>query len=72
MFPLALKLFRRHLLLILTGGSVCCVLKRLSYGQVRSSIHCPNKRANVNALLPQFHNFMSVIREFAICVLDVI
>ena len=39
------------------------MLKRSSYGRVRSSIRCPNKRAIENALLPQFQNFISVIRE---------
>ena len=49
-----------------TGGNVCCVLKRSSDSQVRSSVRCPNERAIVNTLLPQLHNFISVIQEFAI------
>ena len=43
-----------------------CALKCSSYGWVRSSIRCPDKKEIVDALLPQFHNFISVIREFAI------
>ena len=66
MFPPAMKGFRRHLLPIPTRGNVCCVLKRSSDGRVRSSLHCPNKKATVNALLPQFPDFASVVREIAI------
>ena len=33
---------------------------------MRSSMRRPHKRVIVNALLPQFHNFISVIQEFAI------
>ena len=66
MFPLALKRFRWHLLTDPTGGNVCCVLKRSSHCRVRSSIRCPKKRAIVNALLSQFHDFVSVMPEFVI------
>ena len=37
-----------------------------SHGWVRPPVRGPNKRAIVDTLLPQFHNFVSVAREFAI------
>ena len=61
--PPAMKGFRRHLLPVPGGGEVCCVPKRSSYGWVRSPIRCPDKRAIMNALLSQFHNFVSVVRD---------
>ena len=47
-------------------SNVCCVLKRSSYGWVRSPSRCPGKRAILNAVLPQFPDFVSGVREFAI------
>ena len=65
-FPPAMKGFRRQMLPVPTGGNVCCVLKRSSDGLMRPAVRGPHKRAEVNTLLPQFSDFISVIRKFTI------
>ena len=43
-----------------------CILKRSSDSRVWSSVRRPHKRTVLNTLLPQFSDFVSVVREFAI------
>ena len=51
---------------VATGGDVCCVLKRSSYGRVRSPVRGPHLRAVVNIITPQFSEFISVMRQFTV------
>ena len=48
------------------GGDVCRVLKRPSDRRVRSSVRRPHKRTVLNTLLPQFSDFIPVMRKFTI------
>ena len=45
---------------------VCCVLQSSRDGTVWSPISCPNEGAIVNALVTQFRDFVSAVRQFAI------
>ena len=65
-FPPAMKRFRRQMLPVPAGGNVCCVLKRSSGNWARSPVSSPHKRAVMNTLLPQFSDFIPVLREFTI------
>ena len=49
-----------------TGGDVCRVLKRPSDGWMRPPVRGPHERAVVNILLPQFSDFIYVMRQFTI------
>ena len=49
-----------------TGGDVCCVLKRSSDGWMRLPVRSTHQRAVVNILLPQFSDFIPVMRKFRI------
>ena len=49
---------------ISAGGDVCRVLKRSSDGRMQPPVRYPHKRAVVNTLLPQFSDFISVMRQF--------
>ena len=51
---------------VATGGDVCGVLKRSSDGWMRPNVRGPNQWAVVNTLLPQFSEFISVMRQFTI------
>ena len=55
--------FCRQVLPVATRGDVSGILMRSSDGRVRPPICCPNKRAVVNKLLPQFAEFISVMRQ---------
>ena len=65
-FPPAMKGFRRQRLPVPAGGNVCSVLKRSSDGWMRRPVRGPNRRAVVKILLPQFSEFISVMRQFTI------
>ena len=68
MFPSALKRFRRHLLAILAGCDVCCILQCSSDGRVWSPICRPDKET-VNALTQVWH-CIAVVGQIAIKVCD--
>ena len=62
----SMKGLRRLMLPVATGGDVCCVLKRSSDGWMQPPVRSPHKRAVVNILLPQFSDFISVVRQLTI------
>ena len=61
-----MKGFRRQMLPVSAGGDVCRVLKRSTDGWMRPPVRGPHQRAVVNILLPQFSDFISVMRQFTI------
>ena len=48
------------------GGDVCCVLKRSSDRWVRSSVRRPHNKTVLNTMLPQFPDFVPVVRKFTV------
>ena len=65
-FPPAMNGIRQQMLPVSAGGDVCRVLKRSSDGWMRLPVHSPHQRAVVKILLPQFSDFISVMRKFTI------
>ena len=61
-----MKRLRLLMLPVATGGNVCYVLKCSNDGRRRPPIRCPDNRAVVNTLLPQFSDFIPVMRKFTI------
>ena len=60
------KGFRRQMLPVPAGRNACCALKRSSDSWVRSPVSRPHNEAVMNTLLPEFSDFILVMRKFTI------